>query len=73
MTFEERPVPVWIRHRVRVPPLQWTGEGWVIAWTRNAVLCFWMSERPGQGPETGWLYPENVRRKDLPASGSSAR
>ena len=61
VTVEDVPVPVAMIIRFSNPPLDYRANGWVIAWTQNAVLCFWLSH-DGKG-ESGWLPPVDVRRK----------
>ena len=56
--------PVRITLRLSRPSLSYQVDGFVIAWTRNAVLAVWENDAES-GPEirSGWLPPADVVRK----------
>ena len=66
VTVEDNPIPVQLTLRFANPPLDYHNDGWAIAWTQNAVLCFWLNHR-GVG-ESGWLPPADIARR---ASGGT--
>lgn len=59
--YETVPIPVQATLRFTGPPLDYRVEGWVVAWTQQAVHLFWFDHR-GR-PESGWIEPRDVRRK----------
>ncbi len=62
--YEERPVPVRARIRITRPfPSQIIYDAWVIAWTTNAVLVFYVEKGEQERPRSLWLSPDDVRRK----------
>lgn len=62
---EDEPIPVQIVLRLRRPPLEYQVQGWVVAWTQNAVLVLWI-QRPGEAggkrARTRWIPPADVKR-----------
>ncbi len=72
--WEKQPVGVDLTVRVTHPVMQLHAEGWALAWTRNAVYCFWF-ERVSDGlrPQSGWLPPGDVKRRDPGAATPGSR
>jgi hypothetical protein len=62
--WEREPIAVDLTVRVTRPVMDMRVEGWALAWTRNAVFCFWFERTAdGQRPQSGWLPPVDVTRK----------
>lgn len=61
VTVGETPIAVELTLRFSNPPVDYTNDGWAIAWTPNAVLCFWLNH-DGKA-SSGWLPPADLRRR----------
>lgn len=55
--------PVTITLRMLNPPLDYTTEGHAVLWTRNGVFCVWTDETAKAELRSGWLPPDDVKRK----------
>jgi hypothetical protein len=62
--YEDPPIAVMATIRARRPDMAYEARAWAIAWTRNAVLVFWMEPRTTPQPRTRWIAPSDVKRVD---------
>jgi hypothetical protein len=68
--YEEFPIAVRYTNIVTRPTLETTYDGWVLAWTSNAVLVLWIETRTGgKNFRTRWVPAHRVQRLQPPELG----